>query len=155
MSCSNCSKLCHRLHISTAVNILNGNLIINIPATSLRDCEAFCLVIAQAIPSSLPIGANVFVSITGGTERYQIVDRCCRPVTGCSLRTRHRYKLVTETTATGAVLKLLAKPCCSPSYRLPAVNGNPVTSPAAPAVANVTTASTETSVATESKERKS
>lgn len=146
MSCSNCSKLCKRLHISTAVNISDGNLVINIPETSLLDCEPWCLVIAQTIPQTLTIGANVFVTITGGTQQYQIVDKCCRPVTGCSLRSRRRYKLVTETTATGAVLKLLATPCCSPSYRLPSVNGTaPVAAPATPAVASdVSVASVET-----------
>lgn len=128
---SNCKpvcKLCDKIRISTAVNVVGGNVVINLPAGSYNNGEKYCIIIAQNIPATATIGANVLFSIGGGTVQYPLVNRCCRPVTACGIRTRTRYSIFVETTPTSAVFKMLGNPCCSPSNNLTSVNG---TAPAA------------------------
>lgn len=94
------------------------------------------MIIAQNIPATATIGANVLFSIGGGLVQYPLVNRCCRPVTACGIRTRTRYSVVVETTPTSGVFKMLGNPCCAPNNNLTSING---TAPAAV----VTGASTE------------
>lgn len=143
MSCKPICRLCDKIRISTAVNIVGGNVVINIPSDCIRDGEKICLVIAQTIPTTATIGSNVFITLSGNPQQYQLVTACCRPVTVCGIRTRTRYSLVLETSATGGVFKMLGKPCCSPSNRLPSISG---TTPVTPTTASTT--ETEPSVPT-------
>lgn len=130
MSCKNVCKLCKRLVFSQSITFSGGNLIINIPAGSYNDGEKYCIILAQNIPATATIGSNVVFTIGTGTQQYPLVNRCCRPVTSCGVRTRTKYGIIVETTATGAVFKMLGNPACSPSNNLRSVNG---TAPAAPA----------------------
>lgn len=138
MSCKPVCRICDKIRFSTAVNVVGGNVVINLPSGSYNNNEKYCVVIAQSIPTTAAIGANVFFSIGGGTVQYPLVDRCCRPVTACGIRARTRYSLCVETTATSGVFKMLGRPCCSPNNQLTSING---TAPA-PAVA-ASTASTQ------------
>ena len=142
MSCKTSCKLCPRLIISSSVNFTDGNLIINLPAGSYNNREKYCIVIAQSIPSTTTITAPVVVTVGEGTQQYPLTKCNCAPVTACSIRTRTRYSVCVNTTATGGIFRLLGKPCCAPNNQLQSINGTAPETPATPAVA---TASVETS----------
>lgn len=139
MSCKSVCQLCDKIRISQAVNFTDGNLIINLPDGNYNDCEKYCIVIAQSIPSTTTIAAPVVVTVGEGTQQYPLTKCNCAPVTACSIRTRTRYSVCVNTTATGGTFRLLGNPCCAPNNRLTSING---TAPTTPAVA---TASVETS----------
>lgn len=131
-NCKPVCSLCDKIRISTAVNVVGGNVVINLPAGSYNNGEKYCVIIAQNIPATATIGANVLFSIGGGLVQYPLVNRCCRPVTACGIRTRTRYSVVVETTQTSAVFKMLGNPCCAPNNNLTSVNGTaPAATPAA------------------------
>lgn len=123
MACKNVCKLCDRLVLSQAITFTGGNLVINLPAGSYNNNCKYCIVLAQAIPTTTTIGAPVVFIIGTGTELYPLVNRCCRPVTACGVRTRTKYSVCVETTATGATFKMLGNPACQPNNNLPAVDG--------------------------------
>lgn len=123
MSCENVCRLCDRLIISSSVTFTGGNLIINIPAGSYRNCEKYCIVIAQAIPATATINAPVYITIGTGTTLYPLTNRCCAQVTACGIRTRTKYSTVVVTNATGGSFRLLGQPACAPNNNLSAING--------------------------------
>ena len=128
MRCKPICKLCDKLIFSQAVTFADGTLTVNLPAGSYRNGCEYCVVIAQAIPTTATIAAPVVFTIGTGTETYPLVNRCCAPVTACGIRSRTRYSVVVATDAAGGTFKMLGKPCCSPYYALPAIDG---TAPAA------------------------
>jgi len=128
MPCKPICHLCDRIRISTAVNVVGGNVVVNIPAGSYNNNEKYCVIVAQNIPNTAPIGANVLITIGGGTVQYPLVDCNCRPVNVCAVRTRTRYAMRVETTATGGVFRMLGRGCCAPNNNLTSING---TAPAA------------------------
>lgn len=133
MACKNVCRLCDRLIISQSITFTGGNLVINLPAGSYSNNCKYCIVLAQTIPTTTTIGANVVFSIGGTDTQYPLVNRCCRPVTACGVRTRTKYSVCVETTATGANFKMLGNPACQPNNNLRAVNGTaPVAEPATP-----------------------
>lgn len=125
MGCKNTCRLCDHLVISQAINYsaATNTLNINLPAGSYNNGEKYCIILGQNIPATTAIGANVVFSIGTGTQTYQLVSKCCRPVTACGVRTRTKYSICVETTATGAVFKMLGNACCQPNNNLRAVNG--------------------------------
>lgn len=134
MACKPICKLCDKIRISTAVNVVDGNVVIDLPAGSYNNCAKYCVIIAQTIPTTATIGANVFFTIGGGTVQYPLVSCNCRNVNVCSIRTRTRYSVVVETTATGATFRMLGRPCCAPTNQLTSVDGTaPAAAPATPA----------------------
>lgn len=115
----NCNTLCSSIAISDSVTIVNGTLVIDIPATSYRDGEQLCLVVAQTIPAATTITAPVAISIGGDTTvLYPLVGCDCAQVTACAIRTRTRYPLRVSTNATSAVFKVLRGLSCAPSNAL-------------------------------------
>ena len=142
MSCKPICTMCRRLRISQNVAFSNGTLIINLPAGSYNDGEKICIIVAQTIPATTTIAAPVVVTVGEGTQQYPLTKCNCAPVTACSIRTRTRYSVCVNTTATGGTFRLLGKPCCAPNNRLTSINGTAPETPATPAVA---TASVETS----------
>ena len=109
-----------------------GTLTINLPPGSYANNCKYCVILAQALPADTTITANVVFTVGTGTQEYPLVNRCCRPVTACGVRTRTKYSLVMETTATGGTFKMLGNPCCQPNNNLRAVDGTaPETTPAA------------------------
>lgn len=136
MSCKDICKLCDKLIISQSITFAGGNLVVNLPAGSYNNNSKYCIILAQTIPTATTIAANVVFTIGTGTQQYPLVNRCCRPVTACGVRTRTKYSVCVETTATGATFKMLGNPACQPNNNLRSVNGTaPTTTPATPAVA--------------------
>lgn len=123
MACKNTCKLCDRLIISQSITFTGGNLVINLPAGSYNNNCKYCIVLGQTIPTTTTIGAPVVFTIGTGTQLYPLVNRCCRPVTACGVRTRTKYSVCVETTATGATFKMLGNPACQPNNNLAAVDG--------------------------------
>lgn len=133
MACKPVCRLCDRIRISTAVNVVTGNVVINLPAGSYNNNEKYCVIVAQNIPATAPIGANVLITIGGGTVQYPLVDCNCRPVNVCSIRTRTRYALCVETTAAGGVFRMMGRGCCAPNNNLASINGTAPAASATPA----------------------
>ena len=135
----NCS-ICKNLVISTSVTVVTvdgtDTLVIDIPAGFYPDCGRVCLVVAQTIPTTATITMPVAISIGGDTTTvYPILNCDCTQVTACAIRTRTKYGLRINTTATSAVFKTLNKLTCYPESTLAVI---PTTTTAtAPAVANV------------------
>lgn len=123
MACKNTCKLCDKLVLSQSIAFTGGNLVVNLPAGSYNNNCKYCIILAQSIPTTTTIGAPVVFTIGTGTELYPLVNKCCRPVTACGVRTRTKYSVCVETTATGATFKMLGNPACQPNNNLPAVDG--------------------------------
>ena len=135
MACKNVCRLCDRLVLSQAINFADNTLVIDLPAGSYQNNSKYCIILAQSIPATTTIGANVVFSIGGTATQYPLVNRCCRPVTACGVRTRTKYSVCVETTATGATFKMLGNPACQPNNNLRSVNGAaPVATPTMPEV---------------------
>ncbi len=135
MACKNVCRLCDRFTNSESITFTPGTggapgtLVIDLPAGSYNDGEKYCIILTDVIPPTTAIGANVVFTIGGGDVQYPLVNRCCRPITACGIRPRYKYSVCVETTATGAVFKMLGNPFCQPNNNLRSVNGT------APAVA--------------------
>ena len=128
MACKTVCKLCDKLIISTAVAFTSGNLIITIPDGAYQNCEKYCIVIAQSIPSTTTINAPVYIQIGSGTALYPLQKCDCSQATACSVRTRTRYSTRVATTPTGGSFRLLGELCCAPNNNLLSINGTaPVT----------------------------
>lgn len=140
MACKPVCRLCPRLVISQAVTFSGGNLIVNLPAGSYLNGEKYCIVIAQAIPSTTTINAPVVITIDTGTQQYPLTRSNCAQVTACGVRTRTRYSVCVATTATGGTFKMLGQPCCAPNNQLVSINGTAPTTPAAAAASAATKA---------------
>lgn len=131
MACKNVCKLCDKLIISQSITFTGGNLIINLPAGSYNNNCKYCIILAQTIPATTTIGAPVLITIGTGTQQYQLVNKNCRPVMACGVRTRTKYSVCVETTPTGGIFKMLGNPCCQPNNNLRSINGTaPVVAPA-------------------------
>lgn len=119
---NNC-RLCRNIVISNSVTIVTvdgtDTLVIDIPAGIYADCRRVCLIVAQAIPTTATIAMPVAISIGGDTTTvYPIVNCDCTQVTACAIRTRTKYGLRINTTATSAVFKSLRKLTCYPESTL-------------------------------------
>lgn len=123
MSCKPVCHLCDRLVLSQSITFTDGNLVINLPAGSYNNCEKYCIVLAQSIPTTTTISAPVVITIGDGTETYPLTKRNCAQVTACGVRTRTRYSVCVVTSATGGSFRMLGQPCCSPSNNLTSING--------------------------------
>lgn len=121
--CKPVCKLCDRLVISQSVTFSGGTLIINLPAGSYNNKCKYCIVLAQSIPSAATICAPVIITIGSGTEQYPLTKCNCAPATVCGLRSRTKYCVVLNTTATGGTFRLLGRTCCAPDNNLRSVNG--------------------------------
>ena len=130
MACKSVCQVCKKLVISQAINFTDNTLIVDLPAGNYQDGCKYCIIFAQNIPQTATIGSNVVFTIGSGTVQYPLVNRCCRPVTACGIRTRTKYSVVVETTASGATFKMLGNPACSPSNNLTAINGTAPTTEA-------------------------
>ncbi len=128
-NCRNVCRLCNRFVASESITFTPGTggepgtLVIDLPAGSYNDGEKYCIILTDAIPPTTAIGANVVFTIGEGDVQYPLVNRCCRPITACGIRTRYKYSVCVETTATGAVFKMLGAPFCQPNNNLRSVNG--------------------------------
>lgn len=140
MYCNKNCRICDRLVFGDTVTVVAvggvDTLVINIPNTSLRNCERICLVITQTIPDTATINMPVAISIGGDTTVVYPLVRCdCAQVTACAIRTRTRYPLKVSTSATSAVFKVLSGLSCYPNNQLRAIPAPTATTDAGGAAA--------------------
>lgn len=120
--CGNICRLCDRLIISDAVTFAGGNLVIDLPAGAYARRGKYCIVVAQAIPAATTIDAPVFITIGGDATVLYPLDQCdCTQVLACGIRTRTRYTVCVETTATGGTFKVLGRLCSGRNNELTAL----------------------------------
>ena len=112
MSCPTSKCLCERLILSQAVTFSDNNLIINIPAGSYADREKYCIIIAQPIPTTTTIAANVVITIGTETTTYPLLNCDCTNVKACQIKTRYRYSTRVHTDMQSGVFKLTGKVGC-------------------------------------------
>lgn len=113
MSCPNYKKLCKRLIISEAVTFADDTLTINIPEGNYGDCEKYCIVVAQTIPTTTTVASTVVITIGDDTTAYPLLNCDCTNVLACSINTRTRYSVIIHTNIQDGVFKLTGKLPCS------------------------------------------
>lgn len=111
----NC-KLCNKLILSTAINYdaTTNTVIVDLPQRSYNNCERYCIVLVQSIPTSATINAQVVFSIGGGATQYPFVNCDCTPVYASQIRTRRIYPTRVNTAVNTGVFKYIGKcklPC--------------------------------------------
>ena len=117
---SNCirnCKLCNKFILSQAINFdaANDLLIVDLPAGSYSDNCRYCIVLAQTIPTTTTINAQVVFTIGGGTTQYPFVNCDGTPIYASQVRTRRIYPTQVNTTVDTGVFKYIGK------YKLPCV----------------------------------
>ena len=159
MSCNRrCNSLCPNLVISTSVAVVTVNgvdtLLINIPEATYKNNCKYCIIIAQAIPSTATINMPVAISIGGDTATvYPLTNKCCAQITACAIRTRTRYPVCVSTSATGGTFKVLSGLCCAPNNALASLPAP--TTGATPATATMAQAGFSAKSTTSAKPKKS
>ena len=63
MSCKPVCQLCPQLVISQSVALTGGNVVVNLPAGSYNNNEKYCVVIAQAIPTTATIATKLKIKV--------------------------------------------------------------------------------------------
>lgn len=124
MACKNVCRLCKKLIISTGVAFTSGNLVITIPSGSYLDGEKYCIVVAQAIPTTTTINAPVVIRIGSGTELYPLNQCDCTQATACAIHTRTKYSTRVSTSPTTGSFRLLENVCCNNDYNRTSIDGN-------------------------------
>ena len=117
MSCKNSCRLCDKLIISQSVSIVTvggvDTVVIDLPERAYNDGCKYCIIIAQAIPTTATIGSPVATTVV-----YPFVKCDCSQITVCGIRTRTRYATVVSTNAIGGVFKSLGGISCFPTNNL-------------------------------------
>ena len=155
MSCKNSCRLCDKLIISQSVTIvaIDGvdTVVIDLPDRAYNDGCKYCIIIAQAIPTTATIGSPVAFSIGGNTTVvYPFVKCDCSQITVCGIRTRTRYATVVSTNSISGVFKSLGGTSCYPTNNLTSLPA-PTTATPAPAVLTTRTTTARTTTKTTTK----
>lgn len=156
--CQNVCKLCPRLIISNSVTVVTvdgtDTLVIDIPSQAYMNCEKYCIVVAQPIPTTATITMPVAISIGGDTTTVYPLTLCnCVQVNACAIRTRTKYSTKVYTSATGGTFRLLGNVNCYPqnnlaSLPLPATTTTLVAPEIATVTRTITRSTTKKEVAT-------
>lgn len=128
MSCSNNCKLCKRLAISQSIsfNATVNQLIVDLPANSYGNCEKYCIVFAQNIPTNATLNAEVVFTIGGDqTVGYPFLNKDCSPMYASQIRTRRKYPVMAVTNLSNGAFKYIGN-CCIPSKDFITRNSIPV-----------------------------
>lgn len=138
---SNCirnCRLCDRLILSTAINYdsTENQVIVALPDNCYGNCEKYCIVLAQSIPTSATINAQVVFTIGNNATRYPFLNKDCTPIFASQVRTRRIYKTRVNTAIETGVFKYIGD-CCLPSNALSVINSLPTTTPATVAVQSI------------------
>ena len=142
--CQNVCKLCPRLIISNSVTVVTvdgtDSLVIDIPSQAYMNCEKYCIVVAQPIPTTATITMPVAISIGGDTTTVYPLTLCnCVQVNACAIRTRTKYSTKVYTSATGGTFRLLGNVNCYPQNNLASLPlPTTTTTLVAPEIATVT-----------------
>lgn len=141
-NCINNCKLCKNLIISQAINFdsTTNTLIVDLPQRNYNNCENYCIVLVQSIPTSATINAPVVFSIGGGAIQYPFVNCDCTPILASQIRTRRKYKTKVSTAVNIGVFKYVGK-CCLPSNSTTTVQSIPVPTTTTPATPDTNTPS--------------
>lgn len=74
MNCPTVHSLCDNLIISQAVSFSDSTLTINLPSGTYGNGDKYCLVVAQDIPDTTTINANVVITIGTDTTTYPLIN---------------------------------------------------------------------------------
>lgn len=114
MSCPTTNCLCKNLVISQGVTFADNTLVINLPAGSYANGQKYCIIVAQPIPDTTTIIANVAITIGEDTETtYPLLNCDCTNVTACQISTRKRYSTIVRTNIQSGVFKLTGRIACN------------------------------------------
>lgn len=140
----NC-RLCDKLILSTAINYdsTTNQVIVALPANSYGNCQKYCIVLAQSLPTAARINAQVVFTIGTNATRYPFVNKDCTPIYVSQLRTRRVYNTRVNTAVNTGVFKYIGN-CCLPSAAITVSNSLPTGT-------TVTTATVQTAKAVASK----
>lgn len=136
----NC-RLCDKLILSTAINFDadTNEVIVALPTNAYGNCQKYCIVLAQAIPTSATINSTVVFTIGNNPTRFPFVNKCCVPIYASQIRTRTIYPTRVNTAVNSGVFKYIGERCL-PSSATTVVNSIPVeTAAVASAASTVTT----------------
>jgi hypothetical protein len=100
MICNTSCKICQNLVPTTSVTLVTvagvDTLVYNISSTaigSLSNCRRICLVIAQPVPATTPVGTPVAISVDGVTTTVFPLVQCNGiQVVASQVSARSRYK---------------------------------------------------------------
>lgn len=137
MECVKNCKLCNKFILSQSITFSGGNLVVNLPQNVYGNCQKYCIVLAQSIPTTTTINAPVVFTIGTGTTQYPFVNYDCTPVLASQVRTRRVYSTRVNTAVNSGVFKYIGK-CPLPCRATVAAGSIPT---------STTTASTVTTVA--------
>lgn len=125
----NC-RLCDKFILSQAITFDGTNLVVNLPAGSYRNCQKYCIVLAQTIPEETTINAPVVFTIGDGTTLYPFLNCDCTPIFASQVRTRRIYATRVNTAVDTGVFKYIGK-CKLPSNATTTIQALPVEEAAA------------------------
>ena len=114
MECVKNCKLCNKFILSQSITFSGGNLVVNLPQNVYGNCQKYCIVLAQSIPTTTTINASVVFTIGTGTTQYPFVNYDCTPVLASQVRTRRVYPTRVNTAVNSGVFKYIGKcplPC--------------------------------------------
>ena len=131
----NC-RLCNKLILSTAINYDStaNQVIVALPANAYENCQKYCIVLAQSIPTTAQINSQVVFSVGTNPTRYPFVNCDCVPIYASQIKTRRVYSTRVNTAVGTGVFKYIGK-CCLPSNAITVSNSLP-TSATAPTALN-------------------
>ena len=137
MSCKNICRLCDKLIISNSVTVVTidgtDTLVIDIPQQAYLNCEKYCIVVAQPIPTTATITMPVSISIGGDTTIVYPITLCnCVQINACAIRTRTKYATRVYTSTNGGTFRLLCNVNCYPQSNLESLPVSTVTTLIAP-----------------------
>lgn len=132
-------KLCDKFILSTAINFdsTNNQVIVALPANAYGNCQKYCIVLAQSIPTSARINSTVVFTIGNDPTRYPFVNRDCTPIYASQVRTRRIYSTRVNTAVNTGVFKYIGR-CPLPCNTITTVNSLPVTPPTTAPASTVT-----------------
>lgn len=105
----NC-KLCRKIVLSQSITFDAGTntLIVDLPAQNYGNNCTYCIILAQPIPDTTTINAQVVFTIGGvTTTTYPFLNCDCTPILASQVRTRTRYKTRVSTTVGTGVFKYI------------------------------------------------
>ena len=137
MECVKNCKLCNKFILSQSITFSGGDLVVNLPQNVYGNCQKYCIVLTQSIPTTTTINAPVVFTIGTGTTQYPFVNYDCTPVLASQVRTRRVYSTRVNTAINSGVFKYIGK-CPLPCRATVAAGSIPT---------STTTASTVTTVA--------
>lgn len=109
----NC-RLCNKFILSQSIvfNSTVNQLIVDLPAGSYGNCQKYCIVLAQSIPTDTTLNAQVVFTIGGdATVGYPFLNKDCTPIYASQVRTRRLYPTRVNTAVNTGVFKYIGNNC--------------------------------------------